>query len=189
MLTTATSVLETHPLFDIESWQTPRWNCAKRRGCYSRPVRFALERGLINSDRTVLDFGCGKGDDVERLKNQEGIKADGFDPYWRRELKVLIPHDIVNLGFVISSIENHDDQIETLKLAYSLATHCLVVAVRFGGGDLKKYGHAFGGTFQQFFRQSTFKQLLREALGDNILCEYPFKGIAFVYVHPDYWER
>ena len=69
----------------------------------------ALARyGLINPSIEVMDYGCGRGDDVRGL-TANGIEAYGWDPHNapdgpKREA------DIVNLGFVINVIEDFDER-------------------------------------------------------------------------------
>jgi len=50
-----------------------------RRGA-SKPLRFLLERGLIKPNEKILDYGCGKGSDVETLRSL-GFDVEGWDPY------------------------------------------------------------------------------------------------------------
>lgn len=42
----------------------------------SRPIRLAVETGLIDKDSTIFDYGCGRGDDLRRLKAR-GIQSFG----------------------------------------------------------------------------------------------------------------
>ena len=51
----------------------------------------------------MLDYGCGKGDDVRELEAHE-IDVSGWDPTHNPE-GALINSDIVNLGFVLNVIE------------------------------------------------------------------------------------
>jgi len=52
-------------------------NTAISRSCVSKPTRL-LRRHHLRLDQRVLDFGCGRGKDVEWLRN-EGFDADGYD--------------------------------------------------------------------------------------------------------------
>ena len=35
---------------------------------FSRPIRLAIQDGLINNDTTLFDYGRGRGDDTRRLQ-------------------------------------------------------------------------------------------------------------------------
>src|SRR5689334_20132342 len=105
-----------------------RHRTAIRRFQYSKPISLAMAQGLIREDCTVLDYGCGRGEDVVLLQ-KNGLRAEGWDPHFRPDAP-LKPADIVNLGYVLNVIENPGERMETLRKAYDLARRALVVAVR-----------------------------------------------------------
>lgn len=55
-----------------------RHKAAIHRHELSKPIRLALADGIVRADRTVFDFGCGHGDDV-RLLAEQNINACGWD--------------------------------------------------------------------------------------------------------------
>jgi hypothetical protein len=55
---------------------TLRHRTAISRGALSRPLRLAVESGLIHPQSTVFDYGCGRGDDVQALR-AHGIQSQG----------------------------------------------------------------------------------------------------------------
>ncbi len=73
-----------------------RHRTAISRTTLSRPLRLALETGLIDNHRTVLDYGCGRGDDVRELEAR-GIPCQGWDPVHRPE-GMRQETAVVNLG-------------------------------------------------------------------------------------------
>lgn len=77
-----------------------RHKTAVARVDFSRPVRLALDTGILSPDSTVLDYGCGRGDDVRGLK-AKGISATGWDPVHSPET-ALTEADVVNLGYVLN---------------------------------------------------------------------------------------
>ena len=83
---------------------------------------------LFREDCTVLDYGCGRGEDVCLLR-KDGLKAEGWGPHFRPEGPIK-PADVVNLGYVLNVIENPAERTETLRKAHALALRTLVVAVR-----------------------------------------------------------
>ena len=70
----------------------------------SAPMQALYRFGLIADTTTVLDYGCGQGDDVRTL-TAAGLDAVGWDPHHCPDDDALKPADIVNLGFVLNVIE------------------------------------------------------------------------------------
>lgn len=146
-----------------------RHRTAIGRNRFSKPVRLALEHGLIRDGDTFLDYGCGRGDDVRRLRSR-GQDAVGWDPAHRPDGERR-PSAVVNMGFVLNVIENREERTEALHQAWRLAERTLVVAalttvgaktkaVPFGDGVMTSRG-----TFQKAYRHSDLEQLVREATG------------------------
>ena len=92
----------------------------------SAPFQLIRKAGLINKQFTYLDYGCGRGDDLNILES-EGYDIIGWDPNHRPEGKVE-ERDIVNIGFVINVIEDRAERGEALRLAYGFAQQLLVVS-------------------------------------------------------------
>src|SRR5205807_2575252 len=99
-----------------------------RRGDLSRPVKCLLRDGLLPREATLLDYGCGRGEDVALL-TAEGYRCAGWDPAYRPETDRL-PADVVNLGYVINVIEAPAERAATVRRAWELAGRLLVVAAR-----------------------------------------------------------
>ncbi len=78
-----------------------RHKTARARSELSRPVRLAHECGLIGASSTLLDYGCGRGDDLRHL-GALGIDSFGWDPAHYPE-GVLAKADVVNLGYAPKS--------------------------------------------------------------------------------------
>ncbi len=53
-----------------------RYRTAISRSELSKPVRLALLSGIINTETTIFDYGCGRGTDIKFL-NAQGIKTLG----------------------------------------------------------------------------------------------------------------
>lgn len=133
-----------------------RERAALRRRTLSRPLRHALEDGFVPDGASVFDFGCGHGDDLRELRAR-GVDAEGWDPALRPDVD-LRAADVVNLGYVLNVIENVEERRETLRQAWALARHVLVVAVRTVHDRRELLGQALGdglvtkrSTFQKFF--------------------------------------
>lgn len=145
-----------------------RHKTAIRRRQLSTPLQALHRHGYLDGSRTLLDYGCGQGDDLCVLK-ENGISASGWDPYYSPNVSCETS-DIVNLGFVVNVIENPEERVEALRQAFSRARELLVVAVMVGNPGSERWqrwGDGFltqRGTFQKYFTQAEISQLLSEAL-------------------------
>ena len=133
---------------------------AMKRVELSRPLRLALETGVIRAVDDVFDYGCGHGTDLDFL-TELGHDADGWDPHHRPTAE-LRSAAVVNLGYVLNVIENPAERAQALEQAWQLATRALVVAVRtvdearfVSSGTAHADGVVTGAdTFQRFFTQA-----------------------------------
>lgn len=164
--------------------EVDRHKAAIVRTDFSRPVKTALEAGLIGTSQTFFDYGCGHGGDIERL-SVLGISSTGWDPYFRPN-HTKTAADVVNLGYVVNVIENPAERRSALSEAWSLTKRLLIVSaqvlldylgdkvVAFGDGVLTKRN-----TFQKVFSQEELKQFVDETLGvDSVPAGL---GIYFVF--------
>lgn len=165
-----------------------RARAALARVSLSRPIRFAVEDGLIDaSETTVLDYGCGKGGDVERLR-RSGVCCEGWDPIHRPSGK-LEPSDVVNLGYVVNVIENPEERRQTIRRAWELARRVLIVSARLktDAPDLEGIPFRDGirtsiGTFQKLYTQTELHSWIDGALGARSVAAAP--GVFLVFRHP-----
>src|SRR4051812_29652311 len=110
----------------MRATEIQRHKTAIRRGDFSRPVKAILRDSLLAPGSTFLDYGCGRGEDVELLTAQ-GISCHGWDPTHRPD-GPLSEADVVNLGYVINVIEDPKERAETLVGAWNLTRQLLVVS-------------------------------------------------------------
>lgn len=168
--------------------QIRRSRTALKRTSLSRPIALALADGLIDSDKRVLDYGCGKGDDV-RLLAERGIAAVGWDPAFAPGGEKS-PSAIVNLGYVVNVIEDGAERVVCLKEAWALATDVLVVAARLSG-EVEVEGFApFAdgsltrrGTFQKFYEQEELRSWIEAVVGESPVAAAP--GIFYAFRNAD----
>lgn len=161
-----------------------RHRTAMARTMLSRPVALAFEDGVLTETCSVLDYGCGRGGDVERLQ-QLGVSANGWDPT-HRPASALAPADVVNLGYVINVIEDQSERREALRKAWSLARAALVVAARpaWEARDVRGRPHADGilttkDTFQKFYEQDELRTYIEATLDARAVAAAP--GIFYVF--------
>lgn len=160
-----------------------RGKTAIGRPTFSRPVKLALRDRIITSEKTVLDYGCGRGGDVTLL-NSIGVDSVGWDPNHFADGKRQAS-DVVNLGYVVNVIEDPAERVSVLKDAYSLANECLIVSAQTEATTPSKgvpYGDGIlttRNTFQKYFATEALRSLIEHATGARaFLVE---KGIFFVF--------
>lgn len=146
-----------------------RHKAAISRNDFSKPVRLALEAGLLNQTTTFFDYGCGQGGDLERVAKL-GYESAGWDPYYRSEAE-QIGADVVNLGYVINVIESQAERRQALIQAWQLTGQVLIVAaqVLIAQGDRQiAYGDGVitsRNTFQKYYDQEELKLYIDQVLG------------------------
>lgn len=164
-----------------------RARTALGRVSLSRPVRLAVDDGLIVADKTtVLDYGCGRGGDVERLR-RAGVNCSGWDPHHCPD-GVCEPSDVVNLGYVVNVIEDARERQATLRHAWELARRVLIVSARLEAEspDLEGTMCADGlrtstGTFQKLYSQMELRDWIDATLGVRAVAAGP--GVFLVFRH------
>ncbi|GAA0575956.1 hypothetical protein GCM10009416_13340 [Craurococcus roseus] len=158
-----------------------RHRTAISRSRLSVPMQALARWGFLDGAPKVLDYGCGRGDDVRVLK-AAGLDAGGWDPHFAPDAP-LEAADVVNLGFVLNVIEDPAERADALRRAYGLAKQVLSVAVMLTGKGSGP-GHADGvltsrGTFQRYFGQAELRGYVAEVLGREPVTAGP--GIVFVF--------
>jgi DNA phosphorothioation-associated putative methyltransferase len=150
----------------------------------SQPVQMLVAHRIVTESTTVLDYGCGQGDDVAALASG-GFQAFGWDPHYAPD-GPRRPADVVNLGFVLNVIEDRHERTETLMAAYGLARRALSIAVmplgKYTFDGLKPYGDGYvtaRGTFQKYFAQQELRDFIARALGEAPVAFAP--GIFVVF--------
>lgn len=161
-----------------------RHRAAILRNDLSRPVRSAIEWGILNKDTTFFDYGCGHGGDIERI-TKLGSTSAGWDPYYRPDAP-RIPADIVNLGYVLNVIEDIDERRQALINAWELSCKVLIVSTQVLINDRSSNQMAYGdgiitcrNTFQKYYDQEELKNYIDEVL--NVDAVPVALGIYFVF--------
>lgn len=165
---------------------------AIRRIDYSRPVRTAMKDGLVAASTEVFDYGCGHGDDVERL-SQAGIRAFGWDPAHRPD-GPRRDADIVNLGYVVNVVESPEERAQTIRAAWNYARDVLIVSARLKSEAETSTFDEFEdgcvtriGTFQKFYEQHELRDWIQETLGESPVAAAP--GVFYVFRQADRREQ
>lgn len=158
---------------------------------FSAPIQTLARFGFLDSSKTVFDYGCGRGDDLRGLR-ENNIVASGWDPHYAPEGLKEKAH-LVNLGFVINVVEDLDERIEALRGAYGLADELLVVSAMLANQDAVR-GTPYGdgvltsrNTFQKYYTQGELGQFIAETLREEPLPVGP--GIFYVFKDKDAEQR
>jgi DNA phosphorothioation-associated putative methyltransferase len=160
-----------------------RHKAAISRNDFSKPVRLALEAGLLNQTTTFFDYGCGQGGDLERV-GKLGYESSGWDPYYRPD-SPLVTADVVNLGYIINVIESQAERREALIKAWELTGQVLIVAAQVliaQGNSQIAYGDGVitsRNTFQKYYDQEELKIYIDQVLGVDAVPAA--LGIYFVF--------
>jgi len=161
-----------------------RHRTALRRFELSRPIRFAIQDFLITPATSVLDYGCGQGDDLRRLREQ-GISCAGWDPFFA-PLADRQQSDVVNLGYVVNVIEDTAERAKTVADAWSLAGKLLIISARLtsdlDSGIRLPYADGYLtrlGTFQKLYEQQELRNWIDTTLGESCVAASP--GVFYVF--------
>jgi DNA phosphorothioation-associated putative methyltransferase len=165
-----------------------RHRTALRRVDYSRPVRLAIQQGLLKPQISFFDYGCGQGDDVRQLQNA-GIDAIGWDPFFSPSVH-RPASDVVNLGYVVNVVEDMAERVRVLQEAWALTNRLLIVSARLTN-EAASDGHfpcsdgylTRRGTFQKLFEQQELRSWIDSVLDEPSVAAAP--GIFYVFRDPD----
>ena len=162
----------------------PRHKTAIRRSGLSRPLRIAVDAGMVSPEASVLDYGCGRGHDIQHL-SQLGVRAEGWDPVHRPDGRRR-PADVVNLGYVVNVIEDPGERASALASAWELTQRLLIVSARLGSevqlGDYEDFndGCITGlDTFQKFYTQGELRAWIDQTIETRSVAAAP--GVFFVF--------
>tara|TARA_R110002167_G_scaffold344363_1_gene553701 strand:+ start:39277 stop:41154 length:1878 start_codon:yes stop_codon:yes gene_type:complete len=151
-----------------------RHRTAIDRNQLSQPMQILAKHNYLNGQWSILDYGCGKGDDLRELE-AHGLDACGWDPAHNPE-GLLTNSDIVNLGFVLNVIEDKDERVECLKRAWSYTEKLLISSVMIAGESvISQFSPYKDGvitsrkTFQKYFSQSEFRSFIESNLDESAI--------------------
>lgn len=161
-----------------------RHKTAIKRNKLSRPINLLLQHNILTPDSSFFDYGCGHGEDIAILKQNNFEKIAGYDPHFFPNYE-LQPAEIVNLGYVLNVIEKPQERKDTLLKAFSLAKKAICISVM--TPEQKGYeGELFAdgvitsrGTFQKYFEQAEIKNYIESVTNSDAISLQP--GIFLVF--------
>ena len=149
-----------------------RHKAAINRHKLSRPCQRAIEFGFITPETTITDYGCGYGQDAERLIEMGYPIVSRYDPYYFPNTEPM-PADVVMLNFVLSVIEDPAEREQVLVAAWNLARKYLIVGLLSGKPKDSAYRFADGiitkrNTFEKYYSAKAGKAYLQAVLGGTL---------------------
>lgn len=138
-----------------------RGNTAISRNKHSKPYKHMIENNIIHEGMKILDFGCGRGFDVEALKGQ-GYNIYGYDkfqPLWddKDVIHYNNKYDLITCNYVMNVIEEENERWYLLETMKGLSNR-VILSVRADKKAIrenwKKYNDGYitnSGTFQKFY--------------------------------------
>tara|TARA_R110002094_G_scaffold42357_8_gene54667 strand:- start:11639 stop:13681 length:2043 start_codon:yes stop_codon:yes gene_type:complete len=173
---------ESTPITEVEKVQ--RHKTAISRDNLSVPMLALAKAGYLNGKYSILDYGCGKGDDLRELEARD-IDCIGWDPAYRPDVEVE-PCDVVNLGYVINVIEDIEEREQTLVRAYSLTNTILAVSAMLGNDAITSRFRPYkdgvitkANTFQKYYFQAELRGFIERSLKEEAVAAGP--GLFLVF--------
>ncbi len=156
------------------SGEVVRHKTAIARNKLSQPMQALARHNYLTGDYSILDYGCGKGDDVRELE-AHGIDVIGWDPAHRPDEKVT-ECDIVNLGFVLNVIEDRQERNDTLINAWKYTKNALIVSVMIASDNIINQFRPYKdgvitsiNTFQKYYSQSEIRYYIESTLSETAI--------------------
>ncbi|MGW2539860.1 DNA phosphorothioation-associated putative methyltransferase [Kitasatospora sp. NPDC001574] len=167
-----------------EGWSSDRRLTAISRSRLSVPARQAVLDKQIRPECSVLDYGCGRGEDVRALQRM-GCAAVGWDPFYQPDVQ-LEPAPVVLLTYVLNVIEDPAERRRTLQHAWELAGTVLIISARLTWERSKVTGEEFGDglltrrkTFQHLYGASELRTYVEGVTGARAVSASP--GIVYTF--------
>ncbi|MFI2424143.1 DNA phosphorothioation-associated putative methyltransferase [Streptomyces sp. NPDC018955] len=167
-----------------QTWGSERRRTAIGRIALSVPARQALADRQLVPERTILDYGCGRGDDVRALQ-QLDCRVVGWDPYYRSDTQLVVS-EVVLLTYVLNVIEDPAERRQTLEQAWELASTLLVVSARLTWEKSKVHGQEYGDglltsrqTFQHLYAASELREYVEQVTGARVMAAAP--GVVYAF--------
>jgi hypothetical protein len=132
----------------------------------SATARLVITQELLKLDESHLDFGCGRGSDVEKLQ-AAGYKSTGYDPYYF-PAAVSPSADVVTMGYVLNVIQDAEERREALRQAWSLTKKRLIISANVrsnSSGGIHQGEITTLGTFTKFYNHIELKAYIESVLG------------------------
>ncbi|MEA5578641.1 hypothetical protein [Anabaena sp. UHCC 0451] len=140
---------------------------APNRKRLSPLIRKLLNLGILEKNYSHLDYGCGFGQDVERLRSQFDFNSTGYDPHYFP----ISPKnaDIVTMNYVLNVISDFEQRKEALLKAWNLTNKILAIATNIQGGINSKNKKTRWETYTKSFNYIELKGFIESTLGYELV--------------------
>lgn len=135
---------------------------APHRNSLSATAKVMIRGGLLLPEDSHLDYGCGRGGDVERLRSL-GYNSTGYDPYYFPKIPDVA--DVVTVGYVLNVVESTEERQEALLNAWSLCKKYLIVSTNVSGSGTTKGSYTPIGTFTKPYNYIEFRAFIESIIG------------------------
>ena len=117
------------------------------RTALSAPMRWLEANGKLEGD--VLDYGCGRGFDLQHAHPEPGGTIRGWDPYWWPVHTVLgLTYDTIVCTYVLNVIKGLDERSDVLARIMQLLNPGGTAYITVRDDKKNLTGEKKGGTWQ-----------------------------------------
>lgn len=163
-----------------------RHRTALKRKKLSSCMGALVDSSLVTKASEIFDYGCGRGDDVTILGQNDFKKVTGWDPYFAKNNIIPKKAEFVSLSFVLNVIEDTDERHSVLKKAFKIASKALVLSVMLEHQNTLQFAYPFNdgyltsiNTFQKYYSAPEIETVVKEQLGEFALKLGP--GIYIIF--------
>ena len=163
-----------------------RHRTALKRKKLSSCMGALVDSSLVTNKSKIFDYGCGRGDDVSILAQNNFENVSGWDPYFAKDNAIPKKSEFVSLSFVLNVIEDADERHSVLKKAFKIASKALVFSVMLEHQNTLQFAYPFNdgyltsiNTFQKYYSAPEIEAVVKEQLNQTPIKLGP--GIYIVF--------
>jgi len=171
---------------DNNALEVFRHRTALKRKKLSSCMGALVDSSLVTNKSKIFDYGCGRGDDMSILAQNNFENVSGWDPYFAKDNAIPKKSEFVSLSFVLNVIEDADERHSVLKNAFKIASKALVFSVMLEHQNTLQFAYPFNdgyltsiNTFQKYYSAPEIEDVVKEQLNETPIKLGP--GIYIVF--------